>query len=68
MPVQAGEFERVVMSLSKNSPQSDWMKIRISVITPPVTCRPWKPVMVKKHDANRLTLGRKCPVALIPGG
>ena len=26
-------------------------------MTPPVTCAPWKPVIVKKHDANRLTLG-----------
>ena len=36
--------------------------------TPPATCAPWNPVMVKKHEANRLELGRKCPVALTPIG
>ena len=39
-----------------------------SRITPPVTWAPWKPVIVKKQEANRLTLGRKWPVALMPGG
>ena len=42
--------------------------MQASRITPPVTCAPWNPVIVKKHEANRLTLGRKCPVALMPGG
>ena len=36
-------------------------------MTPPVTCIPWKPVMVKKHEANRLTLGRKWPVGADAG-
>ena len=44
------------------------MKITAEQITPPVTWAPWKPVIVKKQEANRLTLGRKCPVALMPGG
>ena len=29
--------------------------------TPPATWAPWNPVIVKKHEANRLTLGRKWP-------
>ena len=33
------------------------MKMQVSRITPPVTWAPWNPVIVKKHDANRLTLG-----------
>ena len=37
------------------------MKMQVSITTPPKTWAPWNPVIVKKHDANRLTLGRKWP-------
>ena len=37
-------------------------------ITPPATWAPWNPVIVKKHEAKRLTSGVKWPVALTPTG
>ena len=44
------------------------MRMHVSITTPPATWAPWNPVIVKKHEANRLTLGRKWPVALMPSG
>ena len=44
------------------------MRMQVSMTTPPATCAPWNPVIVKKHEANRLTLGPEVAVALMPGG
>ena len=41
--------------------------MQVSITTPPATCAPWKPVIVKKHEANRLTSGRKWPVGADAG-
>ena len=67
MPVQADQLDRAVVLARVGAPER-LHEDAASMTTPPATCAPWNPVMVKKHEANRLELGRKCPVALTPSG
>ncbi len=68
VPVEPDQLDRAVVVAACTRRRSDWIRMQVSMITPPVTWAPWNPVIVKKQDANRLTLGRKWPVALMPGG